>query len=68
MPEFNYDDLREDRKKGFAVMVGEVHGGSLYPEGEEFNLSVTHNGDQWTSISLTKSEAHKVIKALNDWL
>ena len=54
------------RKKHFAVEITEVRGGSDYKD--EKLLSITHNGNQWTSISLIKQEARQVIEELQEWL
>ncbi len=34
----------------------------------ELNLSVTHNGKQWSTISLTPDEAKTVIMRLKEYL
>ena len=60
------NEMRKYRKEHFAVEITEVHGGSLYKD--EKALSVTHNGNQWLSISLTRKEAILVMCKLKMWL
>ena len=38
---------------------------SDYPD--ECLLSITHNGYQWSSLNLSKTEAIEVIKKLSEW-
>ena len=67
MTDINYKSLRKTRKKRFVVKVINARDSYRYLEGEECELSVTHNGFQWISINLTKTEATKVAKALMKW-
>ena len=60
------EDLKKHRKQNFAVKINEVPGGSFYDD--EKTLYVTHNGNQWSLISLTKPEALEVIKVLSKWV
>lgn len=55
--------LLEYRKRNFAVKIEPSRHAD---EQGEIVLSVTHNGYQWTSISLLKSEIPQVVKALTD--
>ncbi len=66
MKEDEIEQLIDYRLKHFAVEINEVCGGSFIKE--EKSLSVTHNGNTWASIALTKQEAEQVIKALQKWL
>ncbi len=53
------------RKKHFAIEIKL----SRYPEEKgELELSITRNGFQWQSLSLLRSEAEAVIKALTEAL
>ena len=62
MVEISQDDLREYRKNNFACKVKPArHSIEL----KEYTLSVTHNGAQWSSISLTPREIEIVIEMLN---
>ena len=60
------NELIQYRKEHFAVEIKEVHGSLMYKD--EKVLSVTHNGNQWTSIALNRAEASQVITALSIWL
>ncbi len=58
-------DLLKSRKKHFKIEVG-----VKLPLGyeDEFQLSVTHNGNQWQGLSLLPDEAKQIIEALNEYL
>lgn len=61
----NTESLLAYRKKHFALEVKPTR----YPEEEgEIELSVTRNGQSWQSLSLLRSEAEAVIKALTEAL
>ena len=66
--DIDYGNLREYREQKFEAKIEEVHGGSLYPAGEEKCISVTHNGNQWQSIALTKKEAKILQKVISEWV
>ena len=51
----------ESRKKKFAVAIEDVR--HPFAEGE-IRLMVTHNGYQWSSMSLLPDEAKQVIATL----
>jgi len=55
-------DLDEDRRKHFQVEVKPCYNQSSVAG--EIRLSITTNGNQWQSISLTPEERLKVIRAL----
>ena len=51
------------REKNFSIEIEpEPHGDYK----DEIKISVTDNGHQWYSWSLSKQEAEKVVKALKD--
>lgn len=53
------------RKKHFAIEVKPAQ----YPEEEgEITLHTTRNGNQWQCLTLLRSEAEAVIKALSEAL
>lgn len=58
-------DLAAHRRKHFAVKITKARFPS---EAGELSLSVTHNGSQWTSISLNRDEILRVIVALQSAL
>jgi len=51
----------EYREKYFQAETGTPYGGGLPGE---IRLSVTHNGRQWSSISLLPKEVSEVIRVL----
>lgn len=58
-------NLSERRRQNFAVDVMKVED-RYDPEPGELRLSITYNGKQWTSVSLTPSEVEKVVAALKE--
>ncbi len=58
-------DLLKSRKKHFKVEV-RVEIPLSYED--EFQLSITHNGNQWQQLSLLPDEAKQIIEALNEYL
>lgn len=60
----NLDELKEYERKNFAVTVEK----SSYDKVSAY-LSITHNGMQWSSITLgTNDEISATIKALQEYL
>jgi len=60
--EINLKGMREFRDKHFKVKVKKSDHG-LYKD--EKTISVTHNGYQWTSISVNEREAILLINELD---
>lgn len=61
MVEVKKEDLRSyRRRKSFDLELTPLNDG----EPDEITISITHNGRQWSSISLTPIERLKVIKSL----
>ena len=57
----------EYRRKHFAVEC-EVLRASEQIDPSEFRVRTTHNGYQWSSITMTKSEAKAIIFAIRQHL
>lgn len=55
------EDYAERRRKTFAVKVGPCRDATVRGE---MRMEFTHNGFQWSSITLTPEEAEKVVLAL----
>ncbi len=58
-------DILESRKEHFKIEV-KVRFPLSYED--EFQLFITHNGNQWQGLSLLPDEARQIIKALSDYL
>lgn len=58
--------LRNYRKERFAVSVSPEH--CIFNDEGDFDLRITHNGNQWQAVKLNRSEALKVITALQNYL
>ncbi len=57
--------LRLSREENFEARIDES---SFQSESDDFNLEVTHNGYQSSSIKLNPAEARKVIEVLKQFL
>ena len=59
-----YDDLRADREQKAEVKVDNVKS-PMYPEEGEYQIRVTSNGYQWSSLTVSRKEGLELIGKLS---
>jgi len=57
------EEMKQHREKSFAVRE-EIEHNKL--SSDQKILSITHNGYQWSSMSMTESEAIKIIAKIKE--
>lgn len=62
--EIPYGDLRKYREQKAVVKVERVESW-MYPDDDEFQIRVTHNGYQWSSLTVSRKEAYELIGQLS---
>lgn len=62
------EQKREYRAKDFDVKVEKLNKRDQWLYDDELSIQTTHNGRQWTNITVTPEEANRLMAKLSEYL